>query len=28
MIGYFDAKDGSPKVILEIEGTNEGVKNP
>ena len=28
MIGYFDAKDGSPKVVLEIEGTNEGVKKP
>lgn len=26
MIGYFDANDGSPKIILEVEGTNEGVK--
>ena len=26
MIGYFDANDGSPKIGLEIEGTNEGVK--
>jgi predicted aspartyl protease len=27
MLGYFDAKDGNPKVVLEVEGTNEGVKN-
>lgn len=26
MLGYFDANDGSPKIVLEIEGTNDGVK--
>lgn len=26
MLGYFDAKDGNPKVVLKIEGTNDGVE--
>jgi len=26
MHGYFDAKDGNPKVVLEIKGTKKGVK--
>lgn len=26
MIGYFDAKDGNPKIVLKVEGTNEGVE--
>lgn len=26
MHAYFDAKDGNPKVVIEISGTNESVK--
>jgi len=26
MHAYFDAKDGNPKVVIEIKGTKKGVK--